>query len=235
MSCWFSLSPFPSFQKRVQAHLPASVNARSSSSTTFCSVCSSLVLWPFVSEPEKCYICVFRGEMDGLPAPLSREGHQPDIRSDWWTLQRLCVPMGGTNLCKAWAHTFVLPTTRCAENFQNPREKAEYFRFYFVFQCQLWNTQNVLVEQKFPRNLVAALPRVFGVIVPEQKVNVSKHIKGKCASFNEPLELVPLFLLTMAKTSPQKPELLLSLGVCFLGQTTVTAVGWYFKKSFHTW
>lgn len=139
---------------------------------------------------EKC-ISLTSAMTDGHPAKLS--------------IKSLCVPMGRTNLCKTWSHTFVLPTTQCAEKFQSPREKVEDFSFYFVYQCQLWNTQNVLVEQKFLCNSMVACQEFSVWLFLNRRWMLGSTLKGNVP---EPLELVPLFLLTMAKASPQKPELL---------------------------
>lgn len=216
ISTWFSPSPSTPCQKWVQDHLPASgeVKARGSTSTAFLGACRRFVLWPFVSEPEKCYsISCWNGWPPNTPELgdfctekcISLTSAMTDGHSVKLSIQSLCVPMGRTNLCKIWAHTCVLPMTQCAENFQIPREKVEDFRFYFIFQCQLWNTQNILVEQKFPCNLMVACQEVLVWLFLNRRWTLGSTLKGNVP---EPLEWVPLFLLTMAKASSQKPELL---------------------------
>lgn len=139
---------------------------------------------------KKC-IGLISAMTDGHSAKLSTQG--------------LGFPMRRTNLCKTWAHTFVVPITQCAENFQNPREKVEDFRFYFGFQSQLWNTQNVHVEQKFPCNFMVACQEFLVWLFLNRRWMLGSTLKGNVA---EPLELAPLLLLTMAKAPPQKLELL---------------------------
>lgn len=43
-----------------------------------------------------------------------------------------------------------------AENMAHPTEEAASFEFCFVFLHQLWNTESILTEQKFPSNLMLA-------------------------------------------------------------------------------
>lgn len=212
MNCWFS--PSTPCQKWVQTHLPNSgeVKARGSTSTAFFGVCRCLVLWHFVSvrkmlqhfllkwmDSQHTWAGRFCTEWCISLTPAMTNGHSAKL-----SIQSVCAPMGRTNLRKTWAHTFLFLTTQCAENFQNPREKVEGFRFYFVFQCQLWNTQNVLVEQKFPCNLMVACQEFSVWLFLNRRWTLGSSLKGNVP---EPLELV-LFLLTMAKASPQKPELL---------------------------
>lgn len=167
-NCWFSLSlslPHARNGSRPISQLQESFNARGSNSPAFLGAGRCLVLWPFVSEAEKCpSISCWNGWTPNTPeqgdfAQRSASAwHQQWLMGTLqsWAFKAFVFPWEGTIFPRPGLVLFVLPTTQQAENFQNPREKVEDFRIHFVFQCQLWNTQNILVEQKFPCNLMVA-------------------------------------------------------------------------------
>lgn len=83
-------------------------------------------------------------------------------------------------------------------------EKAAGFGFYFVFQCQLWNIQTVLIEQKFPSNLMSGCQDFSVQSFLNRRWTLVNTLKGNMLAS---LELIPPFLLTTTDTSPWKSEL----------------------------
>lgn len=120
-----------------------------------------------------------------------------------WLLKGFVFPWEGPSFARSGLILLCFTKNWHAENLVHPEEKVAGFGSYFVFQHQLWNPHDVLVEQKFLSNLMFASQDFSVWSFPNTRWTLVNPLKG-----NQPasLALIAPLLLKPADTPPQKPE-----------------------------